>query len=31
MQYKIDFRNLEDFIYISIKLNDKIFFQFIKK
>ena len=26
IQYKIDFRNLKDFIRIFIKLNNKIFF-----
>ena len=31
MQYKMIFRNLGDFIYISIKLDNKIFFQFIEK
>ena len=31
MQYEADFRNLRDFIYISIELDNKIFFQFMKK
>ena len=31
MQYRADFRNLGDFIRISIKLDDKIFFRLVKK
>ena len=31
MQYKTDFRNLENFICISIKLNNKIFLRLIEK
>ena len=31
MQYKIDFKNLEDLIRISIKLDNKIFFQLVEK
>ena len=31
MQYRADFRNLKDFICISIKLDDKIFFRFMEK
>ena len=31
IQYGIDSKNLGDFIYISIKLDDKIFFQFVEK
>ena len=31
MRYKIDSRNLGDFIYISIKLNNKIFFRLVEK
>ena len=31
MQYGADFRNLGDFICISIELNDKIFLRFVEK
>ena len=31
MQYKADLKNLKNFICISIKLDDKIFFQLVEK
>ena len=31
MQYKVNFRSLKDFIYIFIKLDNKIFLRFIEK
>ena len=31
MQYKANFRNLEDLICIFIELDDKIFFRLVKK
>ena len=31
MQYGIDFRNLGDFIYIFIELDDKIFLRLVEK
>ena len=31
MQYGVDPRNLKNFIYISIELDNKIFLQFVEK
>ena len=31
MRYEVDFRNLKNFICISIELDDKIFFRFVEK